>query len=524
MLNWKTSMAIVALAGALYGCQPPADQTVTPETLKKIGAISPRFQSYNVEMIEVTGGKFWRPYASTAEKKPDGAKSDGPIEGLDPNLYEYRQPIDLSNPRLRMLAAALGPAYMRVSGTWANATYLPEEGEEIVLKPDGYDGILTRQQWQGVVEFSKAVDAEITTSFAVSTGTRGTDKVWKSDQAQRLVNLTKSLGGQIAAAEFMNEPNFVDLTKAPEGYSAADYGRDFDIFQKWIKAASPETLVLGPGSVGESGITPFMLWLTGVNVADSADMLSSSKQTVDGFSYHHYGALSRRCRESGFGSTDYDSAFTEDWLSRTDDSAETYEELRDEYAKGANMWLTETGEAACGGNPWAATFADSFRYLDQMGRLAKRGTYVVMHNTLAASDYALLEETDFAPRPSYWAALLWTKLMGTTVLGAGTSQSDHVKLYAHCHKDIKGGVTLLAINIDRENSHDLALSQGGMRYTLTAPKIDGKVVRLNGETLALQDETLPVFKPVQMADSTLALGPASISFVAFPNAGNQQCK
>ena len=37
--------------------------------------------------------------------------------------YAYRAPIDLTNARLRKLAAALAPAYVRVSGTWANATY-----------------------------------------------------------------------------------------------------------------------------------------------------------------------------------------------------------------------------------------------------------------------------------------------------------------------------------------------------------------------------------------------------------------
>ena len=45
---------------------------------------------------------------------------------MNPGLYEYRPPLDLMNPRLRKLAAALGPAYVRVSGTWANTTYLPQ--------------------------------------------------------------------------------------------------------------------------------------------------------------------------------------------------------------------------------------------------------------------------------------------------------------------------------------------------------------------------------------------------------------
>jgi hypothetical protein len=36
-------------------------------------------------------------------------------------MYEYRGPINLANPRLRASAVALGPAYVRVSGMWANA-------------------------------------------------------------------------------------------------------------------------------------------------------------------------------------------------------------------------------------------------------------------------------------------------------------------------------------------------------------------------------------------------------------------
>ena len=67
-----------------------------------------------------------------------------------------------------------------------------------------------------------------------------------------------------------------------------------------------------------------------------------------------------------------------------------YRNLRDQFASGKPMWVTETADAACGGNPWASTFLDTFRYLDQLGRLAKQGVQVVMHNTLAASDYGLI--------------------------------------------------------------------------------------------------------------------------------------
>ena len=92
-------------------------------------------------------------------------------------------------------------------------------------------------------------------------------------------------------------------------------------------------------------------------------------------------------------------------------------------------------EAACGGNPWAVSFLDTFRYLDQLGRLAKAGVQVVMHNTLAASDYGLLDERTLEPRPNYWGALLWRQLMGTTVLDAGLPIRRGLHVYAHCQRD-----------------------------------------------------------------------------------------
>jgi hypothetical protein len=38
--------------------------------------------------------------------------------------------------------------------------------------PQGFDGVLTRQLWRGVVDCAQAVDAKIVTSFATSPGTR----------------------------------------------------------------------------------------------------------------------------------------------------------------------------------------------------------------------------------------------------------------------------------------------------------------------------------------------------------------
>jgi hypothetical protein len=155
------------------------DQSITPARMVRIATVDERFQSYNVEMIEVTGGRFWKPYGSST--------SDGHSD-----LYEHRAPIDLTRPRLRRLAAALAPAYMRVSGTWANATYFADSGSAPSAPPPGFSGILSRRQWHGVVNFSQAAGAQIVTSFAVSPGTRGAAGVWSPDQAHRLLSYTYS--------------------------------------------------------------------------------------------------------------------------------------------------------------------------------------------------------------------------------------------------------------------------------------------------------------------------------------------
>ena len=76
-------------------------------------------------------------------------------------------------------------------------------------------GVLTRQQWRGVVDFSKAVDAQIVTSFAIGAGTRDAQGVWNVDQAKRRLDYTRSLGGRIAAAEWVNEPTLAGMGGAP---------------------------------------------------------------------------------------------------------------------------------------------------------------------------------------------------------------------------------------------------------------------------------------------------------------------
>lgn len=512
-------IAVLALSAATL---PLLAQT-NPSTLRKLGTVDPRFQSYNVEMVEVIGGRFWKPYASKTLAAPSSAAMTP--GGMDPNLYEQRTPIDLSNPRLRKLASALGPAYVRVSGTWANTLYFQDSDAPAPASPPaGFGGVLTRAQWKGVIDFTHAVDAKLVTSFATSMGTRDAAGLWKPAEASKFVEYTHSIGGSIAAAEFMNEPTFATAAGVPKGYDGAAYGRDFAVFQPFFRKAAPEAILLGPGSVGEGiDFVPMKLLPT----KDMLDALGPNP--VDVFSYHFYGGISERCARGPAASagTSTDAALTEDWLTRTDRVEDFYARLRDTYAPGKPIWLTETGQTACGGDRWAASFLDTFRYLDQLGSLAQKGVQVVMHNTLAASDYGLIDEKTLVPRPSYWAALLWHSTMGTTVLDAGTSPSPSlsVHMYAHCTKGASGGVTLLAINLSRTDPQSLTLPARGMRYTLTATDLLSHAVELNGKALSVSSSgDVPQLAGAPAPAGKLALPPASITFVSFPAANNPACK
>jgi Glycosyl hydrolase family 79, N-terminal domain len=520
--SFKVGMGIVvaALAGSQQAAAQAPTLAVDASRLPRLGTVDARFQSYNVEMVEVTGGRFWKPYkASAAAPSARGAVNAGNAPaGSNTDLYAYREPIDLSNPRLRALAAALAPAYMRVSGTWANSTYFAESDDAPATPPDGFRAVLSRERWKAVIDFARAVSAEIVTSMATSAGARDAAGRWQSDQARRLFAYTRSAGGTIAAAEFMNEPTLAAMGGAPKGYDAAAYGRDFKAFVGFMRASEPEVMVLGPGSVGETA-APQSSPPSSADFISTRDMLAASGPGIDAFSYHHYGAVSQRCAP---GQTTPEAALSEAWLASTGRTLAFYQSLRDEFAPGKPMWLTETAETACGGNPWASTFLDTFRYLDQLGRVAKAGVQMVAHNTLAASDYGLLDEATLRPRPNYWAALLWRRLMGTTVLDAGVHEGIH--LYAHCRHDVRGAVTLLAINTDRTAAVTLRLPVSSERYTLSADDLQSTEVKLNGTALELgPNDELPQLAAATSPPGALEIPPATITFLTIGDAKNPAC-
>jgi len=519
---WYAVLMFGVWAAASMCCaQNEAPPKLIPGKMPKMATVDSRFLSYNVEMVEVIGGRFWAPYkAENSEAAPKPPDPNMPA-GIDPNLFQQRKPIDLSSARLRKLADALAPAYMRVSGTWANSVFFQDSDEPAPAEPpEGFRGVLTHAQWKGVIEFSHAADAPIVTSVAISAGVRNKEGVWAPEQAKALFDYTRKAGGTITATEFMNEPTIPGAGAAPKGYDAAAFARDAKLFGAFLRKESPKTVYLGPGGVGE-GAEGLISSRFRMNMIKSDDILKDTGPIFDAFSYHFYGSVSKRCG----GTMTVERALTPEWLNNTDTSEEFYAGLRDKYLPAKPLWVNETAEAACGGDRLAAQFVDTFRFVNQLGTLAQKGVKVVMHNTLAASDYGLLDESTLDPRPDYWAGVLWKRLMGTTVLKPGVQADSSVRVYAQCMRSVPGGVAIVAMNTDTKAKHSMAISMPAEKYVLTSGELTSNAVSLNGTELrANADGSLPAMNGQRVEAGTIDLDPVSIAFLAVPSAKNAACR
>lgn len=515
-------LAIVALAMAGCTTQPKNDAALTldPASMTTVGQVSERYQSYNVEMVEVVGGTFWRPYAQMEKDENGNVIFPELGEGYDVSakndrMYIKLQPIDFSNPRLIALARGLAPAYMRISGTWANACYFQDDDQPARTAPEGFVNVLTRNQWNGVVQFSKDADAQIVTSFAVSNGTRDENGVWTPVEAQKLLNATREQGGTIAAAELFNEPTMPTAggEMSPD-YNAQSYAKDMQVFYKWAKENTPETIILAPGTVGE-GLNNVDFSLLGSGMITAEEFLTAQPTVqFDNFSFHHYGAASMRMFRNGEPfSISKENALKPEWIQLTDNVLEHYKGLRDRFKPEAKLWNTETAQAAAGGDLYATTYRDVFRYLYQLASNARNGLYVHMHNTLVASEYSLIDQTTLDPKPNYWAAYLWNTLMGTEVLDAGKCESTGVYIFAHRTKNSDKGVTMLIINTT-EQPITFNLTTPAQQFQLTANSLDDRSVLLNGQALQVgSDNILPTLTGTPVEAGSITIPPLSNTFL-----------
>ena len=371
--------------------------------------------------------------------------------------------------------------------------------------PEGYLNVLTKEQWIGVLDFVKAIGAKLIVSVANCPGLHTAEEPWNPSEAEKLFSLSKEYGVPIDAAEFANEPNMMEDTGFPKGYTPAHYRRDQDLFFKWLRENYPECLCVGPSTTGGDNIQFGKAVAEDVGVGgveqlaaqtcNCADLLDGTTEPLDVFSYHYYNGVSERLA-SVMPNAHWDAqeANSEAYLETAMNFARTYVPLRDKYVPGGEIWVTESGDAGGGGDTWASTYLDVFRTLNELGGFATLTNGVIFHNTLASSDYGFLAREVFDPRPNYFAVLLWNRLMGTTVFDTKEEIREGAHVFAHSRKDGKDGVVYLVINNSFTESTTVELPKDAVRYTLAGENgnMRATVMTLNDRPLVLgEGNTLP---------------------------------
>ena len=535
----------------------------------------PRLVSYNIEMAEVTGGTFWKRYTPAqiagadevpAPKLPEDASGSGfsmsDMLGGASVLMEERPPIDLSQPRLRTLAAAIGPSWVRVSGSWATGTYFDYDGRAGGVPPEGYRAVLTRAQWEGVLDFVRVVGGRLLVSVAVVPGLGnaackklGGTGAWDPGQVRRLLNAATRYGVPVSAVEFANEPN-ISFLDAP-GYVPKGYMQDQDAFYRFMRVEFPGVKLVGPcgamdpidevdeGATGDgmsaagngagavAGAAPASGFLSKLRVPTSRQLADLARERPDAYSYHIYAGMSERGAAFGHHWSP-DEAVGDAVLAVADRARCYHEPIRDAWCPKAPLWVTESGDANCGGNTWGSTFLDVFRTADEIARFSAAGDGVIFHNTLASSDYGLLDEDTFAPRPNWWFLWLWKRLMGNGAFAARDAAVEPIMppcahAYARTRGDGKPGVAYLVINNSLDESLDVVVPAPAVRYTLSSAMApaDGSVATLqlrcgtmllNGHALAIAERgAMPALglMGVDAEAGTICLPPATVTFLVL---------
>ena len=495
--------AIIGLSGLASTADATVGVTVSPGPV--VAHTSPRYVSFAVDLAQVTGGTFW--------SQAPNAVGNAPVARYD-----------FTRRRLRLLAGALAPAYLRISGTAANATYYDLSATPLTAPPAGYRLILNRAEWDRLNRFARSLGLEVVLGIDAGPGPRNDAGEWLAGNAQELLRYTERMRYPLAAVEFGNEPNLFALSGMPLSYTAADYVRDLRAFNALRTSVVPHARLVGPGSFynNAGSETPY-----GSPFGPLARDIAPAVPGIFGaLAFHEYPATSTRC--PGVGAPVPADPLAPAYLDGVLDAYYSVRSLGRKYDPKAPIWDTEGGSASCGGQQgYSNRFEATFWYLNALGALAEHGLAVFVRQTLSGSDYGLIDDATLQPNPDYWAALLWHRLMGTSILAP---RIDHapatLRVYGACTRG-HAGTTLLALNLDTRHQLTLSLPRGSSPaqvYLVTAPTLLGRQVRLNGHALqTARSGAVPVMAGKLVSGTPVRLPAASYAFIVEPGVGPAAC-
>ncbi|KAK5802267.1 hypothetical protein PVK06_029852 [Gossypium arboreum] len=262
---------------------------------------------------------------------------------------------------------------------------------------------------------------------------------WKLQNARDFMKYTIFKGYKVDSYEFGNQLSGAGMGASVE---AEQYGKDIVVLKNLVKELHPDPKtqpkVLGPSGYYDEKWFNSFLEVSGHDV-------------VDGVTHHIY----------NLGPGDDPNMITKiqdpSYLNQV---AQTYKgvlNIVNKLKPQSGAWVSESGRALHGGaKDLSPTFADGFWYLDQLGMASTYNHKVFCRQTLIGGNYALLNTTTSIPNPDYYGALLWHRLMGSTVLAVTQESNPNLRVYAHCAKK-KPGISIIFLNLSKDSSFNVTL-------------------------------------------------------------------
>ncbi|XP_068561470.1 heparanase isoform X1 [Cebidichthys violaceus] len=464
----------------------------------------------------------------------------------------------LSSPKIRTLAKALSPCFLRFGGTRQDfMVFSPqrshqdsgssEDGScdqmelpswlEDKLKKDWTQQqlILIREDLQRKYRRVKFTEytVDLLNSFSNCSGMdlifglnallRTADNIWNSSNAASLLKYCESRRYRMSW-ELGNEPNSFQK-KAGVRVDGYQLGRDFTRLREMM---SRSTFYHDAG-------------LFGPDVGQPRDhrahvlegFLQTGAEAVDACTWHHYYVNGRDTSLEDF----LDPKVLDTLALKTKEVLKKVKLVSPDKP----VWLGETSSAYGGGAVGLSdTFVAGFMWLDKLGLAARLGLDVVMRQVFIGSGSYHLVDENLDPLPDYWLSVLYKRLVGPEVLKVGFSvvaQRNRVRLYLHCadKKSYGGGaVTLISMNLGQKPasiSVPAVVSSNTVEAFVLQSDRPGKeglysrCVKLNGDVLKMvDDKTLPDLKGTRLLPSEhLQLPAFSLNFFVFTDAAAAAC-
>ncbi|XP_062430967.1 heparanase [Rhea pennata] len=469
----------------------------------------------------------------------------------------------LSNPKLRTLARALSPGFLRFGGTKTDFLIFDPHKDstseekiiwELQAKQDacglrsGFSAveelllaqwpaqeklILKEQYWKkhknttitrNTVDilYSFANCSRFHLVFGLNALLRKNGLQWDSSNAELLLDYCASRRYDMSW-ELGNEPNSF-RKKSGVYVDGFQLGRDF-VRLRHLLDGYPlyrRARLYGPDVGRPRKRTQRLL----------RSFLKSGGKAIDSVTWHHYYVNGRSATREDFLSPDVLDTFAT--------AIRDVFEIVDGTTPSKKVWLGETSSAYGGGAPnLSNTYIAGFMWLDKLGLSARQGIDVVMRQVFFGAGTYHLVDANFEPLPDYWLSLLYKNLVGTKVLHVSLKGAEQrrLRVYLHCTnthhpKYREGDVTLFALNLYNATRYlqlPDGLSSKHVDEYLLLPHGKGNIlsksIQLNGHVLRMvDDKMLPALNEKPLGPgSILGLPAFSYGFYVIKNAKATAC-